>query len=207
MYARVMTVRTDPDRLMSTARGERLVRAMAHLPGFGACYLLRQLETGRGMSVSLWASEPDAGALEHRLTPIIGAPPVNRTDETYRVLEDSAGPASEVAPAVASLLHFDGPIGQARFDAGRRAHRDRIGPAIARVPGHVRTLVLWQPDEAAILVLALAESFDALEAGQRAVLATELRPGEDPALLSTPDRAETWRCGPMRVRRPAVTAS
>ena len=43
------------------------------------------------------------------------------------------------------------------------------------------------------VVITLATSVDTLDAAQQAVMATELTPGEDPALLPGPDRVEIHR--------------
>ena len=43
------------------------------------------------------------------------------------------------------------------------------------------------------VIVTLATSVETLDAAQRAVMATELTPGEDPALLPGPDRVEIHR--------------
>ncbi|GAA2619551.1 hypothetical protein GCM10010307_02240 [Streptomyces vastus] len=109
-------------------------------------------------------------------------------DEIYQVEEDIPGPAASDVPRGAALLDFDGPQGPARIAAARRAFHDRIGPALGQTPGLVRVLVLWQPETCAHVVLNIAVSLPALAALGKAVNATQLLPGEDPALLPGPDR-------------------
>ena len=55
--------------------------------------------------------------------------------------------------------------------------------------GLVATYVLRGPDLGSV-VITLATSLEALDATARAVMSTELMPGEDPALLPGPDRIE-----------------
>ena len=45
----------------------------------------------------------------------------------------------------------------------------------------------------AYLVVILAESMDTFDAAQQAIMSTELLPGEDPALLTGPDRISFYR--------------
>ena len=105
----------------------------------------------------------------------------------YAVQDHWSGPASGEEPAAVSLVHFDGPLSEARQTAAARAFEERIKPALARVPGHVETILLAGPGDS-FTVVALATSLEALEAGGVAVDSTELLPDEDPALLTGPDR-------------------
>ena len=70
--------------------------------------------------------------------------------------------------------------------------RQRIWPAIRGLSGLVGIYVLRGSDLSSVVV-TLATSVETLDAAQRAVMATELAPGEDPALLSGPDRVEIHR--------------
>ena len=45
----------------------------------------------------------------------------------------------------------------------------------------------------AYLVVILAESMEAFDAAQQAIMSTELLPGEDPVLLTGPDRISFYR--------------
>lgn len=87
---------------------------------------------------------------------------------------------------------FDGPR-EARWSAAfERSSTDRIWPAMTAVPGILGAL-LCQAEDGAALALTLATSVEALEAGLAAVMSTELLPGEDPALLTGPDRVDIHR--------------
>jgi hypothetical protein len=133
-------------------------------------FVLRRLGDGRTSALALWATTTDPAA--------------------YHVDDDLAGSAAGQPASAATVIWFDGPISPARRAAGRFGFRERIAPAMAGTPGHVRTLVLWREQDAAGCVVVLATDLDALDAVGRAVNSTQLLPGEDPALLTGPDRFE-----------------
>jgi hypothetical protein len=147
-------------------------------PGFAGYYLFDQIGTGRASMLTLWHRREDA------------EPP---TGDLYEVEDDWPGTAAGERPAAAGVVYFDGPLSDARVAAGRRAHADRLRPALRDLPGLVRTISLWHADERKVAVVSLATSLDHLEAGGRAVNSTELLPGEDPALLPGPDRVDIHR--------------
>jgi hypothetical protein len=89
-------------------------------------------------------------------------------------------------------LCFDGPRAPEQAAAEDLAGRQRIWPAIRDLSGLVGVYALRGSDLSAVVV-TLATSVETLDAAQRAVLATELMPGEDPALLTGPDRVEIHR--------------
>lgn len=192
MYARVITIRPEPNLALDPGHGTRLLGMLGAMPGFEGAYLLQQVALGRAMMLSLWDTEAAATAMGDRL----GRPPERESDLVFEVLDDLTGVAAAEPPSVAGVLYFDGPIGRARFDAFRRAHHERVARATARVAGIVRALVLWQPEDAAMTVVNLAVSLETLEDTRQAVQSTELLPGEDPALLPGPDRVEIYRAGP-----------
>jgi hypothetical protein len=150
----------------------RLAAQAATPPGFHTGYLLEQVGIGRSVLLSFW----DRG-----------------TEDDHEVVDDWSGAAAGAEPAVAGVIYFDGPLSPAAVDAGRRAGRERIQPALAEVPGLIRQVTLWQPVHRSITVVGLAESMEVLEATARVVNSTELLPGEDPALLPGPDRGEAYR--------------
>jgi hypothetical protein len=113
--------------------------------------------------------------------------------EWYEIEDDRPGADRDARPEVAGLLRFDGPMSEPLHAAALRAGRERIGPCLTAQTGIVRTLALWQPERRRMLVVTLAVSVAALEAGQRAVMSTELLPGEDPALLPGPDSVDLYR--------------
>ena len=109
----------------------------------------------------------------------------------YNVVQQHIGRV----PAAAKYLQitsFHGPRDPRWNVALRRAGADRIWPAIREVPGITGDMVCVAPDGGA-LALTLAVSIEALEAAVQALMTTELLPGEDPALLTGPDRVEVHR--------------
>jgi hypothetical protein len=132
-------------------------------------YLMTEIGTGRKVVLSL---HDDAG--------------------DYTVQDQWSGPASAEEPGAVTLVHFDGPLSEARKAAATRGFEERIMPALLRVPGHIGTMLLAGPGDA-VVVVGLATTVEALEAGGIAVNSTELLPGEDPALLTGPDRFAAHR--------------
>src|SRR6202042_371617 len=108
------------------------------------------------------------------------------------VTDTEEGPAATQPPAYARLVCFDGPRGPEQAAAEDLAGRQRIWPAIHGLSGLVNVYVLRGTDLSSV-VITLATSVDTLDAAQQAVMATELTPGEDPALLPGPDRVEIHR--------------
>jgi hypothetical protein len=132
-------------------------------------YLMTEIATGRSVLVSLWE---DAGS--------------------YRVQDRWDGMAAKEEPGAASILYFDGPLSDARRAAGERGFAARVKPALVQVPGYVGGITL-EGDDGSIVVIGLATTLAALEAGGVAVNSTELLPDEDPALLTGPDRVVVHR--------------
>lgn len=91
----------------------------------------------------------------------------------------------------AQLTYFDGPRGADMLAAADFAAKERITPAIASVPGTIRSYVLRR-DDGSEVVLTLAETEQALLDGRTAIMSTRLLPGEDAALLPGPDRSEIY---------------
>jgi hypothetical protein len=92
----------------------------------------------------------------------------------------------------AQLTYFDGPRTPQQLAAADFAVRERIAPAAGAVPGLVRVHRLRR-DDGAEVVVSIAETEQALLDAQKAVMATALLPGEDPALLPGPDRVDLHR--------------
>jgi hypothetical protein len=88
-------------------------------------------------------------------------------------------------------MMFDGPRSEAAVQASQRAGRERIDPLVASHPGLRAGLLggvrAGGPDGAEV-VLVLAEDDAALDLLAQVVTTSELLPGEDPALLTGPDR-------------------
>jgi hypothetical protein len=143
---------------------------LAAEPAFVEAYAMIRLGDNRATTLALWTTTTDPGA--------------------YAVLADQPGPAADGPAAAATVVWFDGPMSPARHAAAEFGYRERIAPALAAVPGHVRTLTLWRERDAASCAVNLAVDLPALEACGAAINATELLPGEDPALLTGPDRVD-----------------
>jgi hypothetical protein len=91
----------------------------------------------------------------------------------------------------AQLTYFDGPRGPEQLAAADFAARQRIAPAALSVPGNIATYVLRRADGAEVVV-SIAESEQVLIDTQKAIMSTQLLPGEDAALLPGADRVEIY---------------
>ena len=91
----------------------------------------------------------------------------------------------------AQLTYFDRPRSSEQLAAEDFANSERIKPAVALVPGNIRTYVLRREDGSEVVV-SLAETEQALIDSQKAIMGTALLPGEDPALLRGADRVEIY---------------
>ena len=111
---------------------------------------------------------------------------------SHGVTHTEDGLAATQAPTCARLVCFDGPRAPEQAAAEDLAGRQRIWPAIHGLSGLVGVYVLRGSDLSSVVV-TLATSIETLDAAQRAVMATELMPGQDPALLPGPDRVEIHR--------------
>ncbi|RSN38498.1 hypothetical protein DMC64_42060 [Amycolatopsis sp. WAC 04197] len=93
---------------------------------------------------------------------------------------------------MAQATWFDRPLTQAQADAAEFGGRERIRPAVRGLDGVGGFYVLTAEDRSS-LVLGFTASIEAMEAVQKTIMATELLPGEDPALLPGPDRVDVHR--------------
>jgi hypothetical protein len=91
----------------------------------------------------------------------------------------------------AQLTYFDGPRTPEQIAAGDFAGQERIQPAIGKLGNSFRVYVLRR-DDGSEVVVSIAESEQALLDAQKAIMSSELLPGEDPALLPGPDRIELY---------------
>ena len=126
------------------------------------------------LEVDLWPDEQQARATG---------------DEVWEVVAHLLGRAVGEQPVVGQVVRFDGPRDAAAVAASRRAGLERIWPAVRDLDGLVDTLVLVRPGGAE-LVLSFATSADHFARAGERIMATALLPGEDPALLTGPDRIE-----------------
>jgi hypothetical protein len=182
MHARLDRYHGQPDPDLAD-----LSIGVAGQPGLLSCLTFRQLGGPAAVRFTLWDAEasatgcpgPDAGLV----------PPAS---ELYQVTHAEKGVAATQVPAYARLVCFDGPRAPEQIAAEDLAGRQRIWPAIHGLSGLVGIYILRGSDLSSVVV-TLATSVETLDAAQRAVMATELTPGEDPALLPGPDRVEIHR--------------
>ena len=153
-------------------------------PGLLGAITFRQFAGPAEVSLTLWDTEADAAAFAGQYAELAALP-----GQIYQVVDAAAGPAATQAPAYARLMYFDGPRAPEQAAAEDRAGRQRIWPAIRDLSGLVGVYVLRGRDLGSV-VITLTTSAETLDAAARAVMSTELLPGEDPALLPGPDRIE-----------------
>ena len=91
----------------------------------------------------------------------------------------------------AQLTYFDGPRTPQQMAAADFASRERIVPAVSKL-GHSLRVYLLRRHDGSEIVVTVAESEQALLDMQKAIMGTDLLPGEDPALLPGPDRIEIY---------------
>jgi hypothetical protein len=91
----------------------------------------------------------------------------------------------------AQLTYFDGPRTPEKVAASDFAGRERIQPAVSDLGHRFRVYKLRRGDGSEIVVMIADSKQDLLDA-QKAIMSTELLPGEDRALLPVPDRIELY---------------
>jgi hypothetical protein len=91
----------------------------------------------------------------------------------------------------AQLTYFDGPRSPELLAAHDFAGQERIRPALSRLGHQVRVYQLRR-DDGSEIVITIADSEQVLLDYVKAIMSTELLPGEDPALLPGPDRVEMY---------------
>ena len=109
----------------------------------------------------------------------------------YHAIETRRGRGTGPATYM-NVVEFFGPRSEEWVAAEQRAATDRLGPATMGIDGIVSVTRMRAADNAYMVVI-LAESMDAFDAAAQAIMSTELLPGEDPALLSGPDRISFYR--------------
>jgi hypothetical protein len=164
---------------------------LAGAPGRSGALVSRGFSgTAAGLAGSLITIWPDSGHRHPEQPSGTGAVTLGRATQ-YSLLrhDDTANPGT---PGYLQLTAFDGPRPPewtATFELGAR---ERIWPVLRAVPGITSALICRGADGSA-LALTLATSIEALEAALTAIMRTELLPGEDPALLTGPDRVDVQR--------------
>jgi hypothetical protein len=187
MHARLDRYHGQPGHPMDRPDLADLSIGVAGQPGLLSCLTFRQLGGPAAVRLTLWDTEASA-------TGCSGPDPelVPPAAEMYEVTHTEEGLAATQVPAYARLVCFDGPRAPEQAAAEDLAGRQRIWPAIRGLSGLVGIYVLRGSDLSSVVV-TLATSVETLDAAQRAVMTTELTPGEDPALLPGPDRVEIHR--------------
>ena len=163
-------------------------------PGLACAYALRVMDSQESVLVSAWDDDPpkdDAGSDSAGLT--------------YDRGRLHAGVDADEPAQYGQLFFFDGPRPPAQAEAIDRAGSERIWPAVRDVPGTVAALVGRGSDGSSVVV-CLTTSLQALEDAQRATLSTELLPGEEPALLTGPDRIQLASVLAQSSQRPPISS-
>jgi hypothetical protein len=91
----------------------------------------------------------------------------------------------------AQLTYFDGPRTPEQVAAHDFASRERIRPAVSDL-GHRFRIYRLRRDDGSEMIVTIADSEQDLLDAQKAIMSTELLPGEDRALLTGPDRIELY---------------
>ncbi len=169
MHIRITPLAISPD--------EAICRVEAR-SGLISAYVMHPMDQQQSVLVTVW----DTAANAELATVTAGG-----QDFGSASFEESS--RSGEAAAYGQFIHFDGPRSSAEAAAIHRANHERIAPAVRGVPGTLGAFVGHNPD-GSFVVIILTTSLQAIEDAQRAVLSTELLPGEDPALLRAPDRIQ-----------------
>ncbi|HEU5391821.1 MAG TPA: hypothetical protein VFV73_38575 [Streptosporangiaceae bacterium] len=91
----------------------------------------------------------------------------------------------------AQLTYFDGPRSPEQQAAEEFASQERLLPAVSQL-GQAFRVYRLRHDDGSMVVISIADSQQALLDAQKAIMSTELLPGEDPSLLPGPDRIELY---------------
>ena len=167
MHIRITPLGTRPDEAMAQVERQ---------PGLISAYVMRPMDQQQPLLVTVWQTADGAdlaavtvGGMDFANGEFVGADTVHER------------------PAYGQIVYFDRPRPQVEADAIDRANRNRIGPAVRSIPGNLGAFVGRNTD-GSFVVVALTSSLQAVEDSQRAIMSTELLPGEDPADLAGPDR-------------------
>ncbi|MDQ3715395.1 MAG: hypothetical protein M3381_05085 [Actinomycetota bacterium] len=158
------------------ARPEDAVSELEAQPGLVSAYVMRPMDQQQPVLVSVWETAGYAGRSS-----------IASGGQEFANGEFVGSDSADEPPAYGQIVYFDGPRPQSEADAIDRANRDRIGPAVRSIPGNLGAFVGRNPD-GSFVVVALTASLQAIEDSQRAIMSTDLLPGEDPADLAGPDR-------------------
>jgi hypothetical protein len=184
MYAHMEHVNSQPGPGTGGRDSADLTARVAGQRGLLGCISLQQLAGSAAVRLTLWDTENNASefmATRARFGTPAGA--------IYKVGKYEQGPAAAHAATHARLLYFDGPRTPEQVAASDFGGRQRVWPAIRGLSGLV-SVYLLRGHDLGWIVVTFATSVATLDAAQRTVMATDLLPGEDRALLPGPDRIE-----------------
>jgi hypothetical protein len=196
MYARLQEI-DGADQTSDWAVPDQLTSTIAGHPGFAGLYFLAPTGPAGALGLlTLWHTAEDAERASERTAAQLGPRPGElASDEIYEVTNFLGGAAAQEAPVNALVLRFGGPMSQQQRDATEFATRERIIPAVTAIEGLVCGFDLWHAATRSQLTVTLATSAEALDEMSRAVMATSLLPGEDPALLPGVDSVTEYSVG------------
>jgi hypothetical protein len=140
-----------------------------------------------GMTGAVVAFWPTAGAAASAVDRRTGRSTIWLDAAMYEVVQTHVGVGAEREARFAQRTCLDGPRSQAQAGAGERAMRERVWPAVRDVAGIVAVHELRDGHNGEV-ILMFSTALETYEEVERAIFATELLPGEDPALLAEPDR-------------------
>jgi hypothetical protein len=192
MYAYMEEFKTHSGHGASAADLAALGTAAAAQGGLVGYVGLRQLAGSAVVSITLWEFADNAASFRNSRSLMLPA------GDVYEVAVTEAAVAAGQTPTHARLLYFDGPRTPEQIAAADFGGKERISPAVRDIDGMVGMFLLRSPDRGDVAV-SFATSVAALDALARAVMATELLPGEDPALLPGPDRIEVHHVASYQV--------
>ncbi len=184
MYAHVELVSSQPGPGTGGRDTVDLTTRVAGERGLLGCINLQQLAGPAAARLTLWDAENSAS--EFMATRAQFGTPAGAI---YKVGEYEQGPAAARPATHARLLYFDGPRTPEQVAAADFGGRQRIWPAIRDLSGLV-SVYLLRGHDLGWIVATFATSVGTLDTAQRAVMAADLLPGEDRALLPGPDRIE-----------------
>jgi hypothetical protein len=192
LYARLQVVSVIQDPHEAEVEEGRLLEIVPSHPGFAGLCLMEAVEdTAGGALLTLWRSEEDARLASSRTDARRpGSRPVELySDRIYQVEGWFEGPDAAGQAGAVVLVHFDGSHDDEWLASSRFAHERRIVPVMREVPGVIKGFALWDPERRDSVVVTLTTTLEAMARAEKAVNSTELLPGENPALLTGPDRA------------------
>ena len=192
MYAYVEQLKIQPGTASSAAYAATASTTAAGEDGLVGHLNFQQLGGSAQIRITLWDTEDSAAAFVRSRELALPAA------EIFEVTETEAGAAAGQAPTHARVLYFDGPRAPEQIAAADFAGRQRVWPAMRDLDGMIGMYLLRRRD-LGYLVITFATSVETLDAAGRAVMATDLLPGEDLALLPGPDRMEIHHVTGYRV--------